>query len=429
MAYDTSTNQVMIPAILVNDVEVVDASGTNKKKIVEDPHRKRKRIAATHDLKRCGCNARDGPGWKSFRRALYDLKKDELSKAEPDLRMRDDSLSPVRKAQAENGGAEVALPTTQANQAGCLPTSPSMLQGSHSTGSNRKFDVAFPSSYYDYEACLNFYRDYPARLVDLYKKQCKEASPARFGDSSDSDSDESITSIASTASMDYDFINSWQEATYRTEAEVAVAAPHKMIPTVAGKGFLHAGSTEYKKYQRKQRTHSYRNPTPPSHILRSFYPELLNPPEHAFDSESGGLRREWLHEARPEFFDSKRQLQEYVIHKAKPAGLSQSLWAWLCGRDSKLPTHGPSRVALKVAIETAKALTVNSVFTYTLAHKQYVIRELTRDEDLEIERPEEQQVHHPSEDDRSLWSKMFRVEKKRDEKAAFEGSVWTPDGK
>lgn len=64
--------------------------------------------------------------------------------------------------------------------------------------------------------------------------------------------------------------------------------------------------------------------------LHSFLPTLLNPPDEAFD-KNGFLRALWLYEARPEMFTPEGWLQDFVVLKHQPRGISDDFWNWLVG--------------------------------------------------------------------------------------------------
>jgi hypothetical protein len=64
--------------------------------------------------------------------------------------------------------------------------------------------------------------------------------------------------------------------------------------------------------------------------LHSFFATLFNAPDEAFDC-GGFLRKSWLHEARPALFTRRGHVQEFVIRKRRPLGISQDFWSWLVG--------------------------------------------------------------------------------------------------
>jgi hypothetical protein len=104
------------------------------------------------------------------------------------------------------------------------------------------------------------------------------------------------------------------------------------------------------------------------------------------------------------------ELQEYVVHKGKPSGLSDTMWIWLCGRDSKLPQHGPDQLALKVAMQTAEQCD-------DLCPKTSLTRTLTEDHGLEIEKDRASRVNASDEWlSATLWDRMLKVERKRDKR-------------
>lgn len=70
-----------------------------------------------------------------------------------------------------------------------------------------------------------------------------------------------------------------------------------------------------------------RRGTPLIAVIRSLATVL----DSAFDPVSGNLRREWLHEARPQLFHPDGSMQEYVKTKKRPNGMDDCFFAWLKG--------------------------------------------------------------------------------------------------
>lgn len=73
--------------------------------------------------------------------------------------------------------------------------------------------------------------------------------------------------------------------------------------------------------------HRSRRGTP----LMALILSLQTVPDSAFDPVSGLLKREWLHEARPQLFYPDGKMQEYVKTKTTPAGFDYSFECWLRG--------------------------------------------------------------------------------------------------
>jgi hypothetical protein len=413
-----------------------------RKKPYEDAHRRRKRLAAKHDIKTCGCLDRDDIGNKNLRAALYEFAEEQYDEyGYPKL-----SLDIFGSTIA---GAASKLSPGRAEQESCeLPDRIATTSSTSTTIQNivsllslplkRAFDVAFPSSYYDREACLNFYRDRsqptePDASHDGTKVEAAYQNDTEEVEVPQSDNIESVTheieeadvddamsdtgsdiSIASTASITYNFNNSYQDLSYSDPGVIFAVAPHKLDPT--DKTLLHPISADRGK--RKQSPRAYQKQ--PFHPLHSFLLELEHAPDEAFHDETKGLLRRWLYETRPEFFTRAGHLQEYILHKGKPHGLSMTLWIWLCGRDYRLPFDGPDQLALKVAADAVRR--------HEDAWFDLPLQQLTAGYGLEFKRDRSLRMAEEGRD-RSLWDKMLQAEqdardnKSTKQKRSLDGTI------
>jgi hypothetical protein len=424
-----------IPTICINDLEVIEVdNGPPRKKPIEDPARQRKRLAAQHEIRTCGCIDRDSIGARQLRLALYEFAKEQDTFLLQRSRMFDEDLMDVEVAAArlvENNEVDAPIHgdfehAKVSESASRTPTrmSPAAVQewiGTLVLPVKRAFDAVFPSSYYDREACLNFYRDRSQTTEPDCTEDEQIALDATDGTSAyDSDgamseagSDISISDISmfSTTSISYDFKNSYQDMFHRSPAEILNIAPHKVQPR--DRTLLYPALADS-----VERKSSPRPPQAPiQHPLQAFLSTLEYAPEEAFDKDTSGLKRAWLYKKWPVFFNVKGELQEYILHRGKPPGLSETLWLWLCGRDSRLPRYGPDQLALSIAIHSIGRRDTYGGFN-TLSPGEKFIREATTDYALEFEANrawEEMKQGHG----RSLWDKMLRAEKKARDAGLF----------
>ena len=499
MATDDHEASTPIPTIRVNDLEVIEMSNGSFRTRAEKPPHRQKRLDSVLNLRECGCTGRGTAAGKTICAALHKIgdeqRRTEQSEqtrqgGETDQRNQPGTWNgvPVLKNNPFNLGAAVrnipvddkspGLRETFAALPGGRPggftgvTRPATLHYNHggphfvTSAIKRPHTVAFPSCYFDPEACLNFFRIREATdtenergspfskltehalstLQAHLESQSNAASdvtqklPALADITDDDRNDDansdamsisslktnihsydeeyaiisetsSVCSSDSVQSVGYDFNNSGCEMTYQSDDEVRLIAPHKVQVSGENKGLLHPVSANNVKYQHTPR----RSQPKPDHMLHGFYSELGNAPDEAFDEATGGLKRDWLHAARPEFFNASGELQEYVIHRAgRPVGMSQALWLWLCGRDGRLPPYGPPRLALKIAVEMMEAFAGDDEFRMTRkmkwVHNLSDKYDLDRDEDKEKRAAERENYG-------SIWNKMARAER---------GTDWTP---
>lgn len=406
MADTNDEHRLPVPVIRVNDLEVID--GNNGQKRYEDYARRAKRLAAQHDLKNCGCTGRDTEGGKILRHALYKTAKDRSKIIVEAAQLRDSA--------ADEGCAGEDTSDNLVSEVLQFRTARRTFTTEPLPASKRTFAVAFPSSYFDQEACLNFFRVSDSNESPANETQTQELSELAMDDTL-SDMDDTMSdagsdcSVASVLTIDYDFNNSYRGLSYREDEDVIGVAPHKIPARRENRKMLHPVLAVNMK-NKKQSTRGSRGIQPqPDHILRSFYTELAQPPSSAFDSVTSGLQREWLHKVRPQFFDSNGELQEYVIHKGKPAGMSQILWLWLCGRDGRLPPHGPDQLALKIAVESAEAF--NAINDCSQVERTQIIRGLIDTHGLDIDTRGFSSEAHIGEA-RYLWDRMIRAEQRQD---------------
>ena len=170
------------------------------------------------------------------------------------------------------------------------------------------------------------------------------STPARANDSSDA---ESVWSVSSTISIEYDFDRPREKTNYYGPSSRDHAREYAPYTHFGEDGFLDPRMAIYMARQPDSPKKVNRD-TKFRHPLECFYEELRSPPKEAFDEVTGGLCRSWLYESRPELFNRKGELQEYAIHKRRPDGMSRTFWLWLCGRDKDLPQYGPPAEALSI---------------------------------------------------------------------------------
>jgi hypothetical protein len=112
------------------------------------------------------------------------------------------------------------------------------------------------------------------------------------------------------------------------------------------KAHLHPGQTlifrrSRTKSESKAKSDSRsRRGTPLIALIRSLATVL----DEAFDPIFGNLRREWLHEMRPQLFHKDGSMQEYLKVKDKPAGMDHSFFLWLKGDAKQTNEYSKERV-------------------------------------------------------------------------------------
>ena len=348
MAEDAISWESSTPSIRVNDVDIVEVCHRPQKKRVENQAVRRKRLAAQHDLRTCGCTCRDGLAAQHICQVLYELAK---------------------KEQQQN-----------CNELTELWKTPRYFRSSEpvSNAIKRPHQVAFPSSFFGREACLNFFHKRATMELELNKGTSiapghdvkRERNNIRFRKSE-----------ASTSFIPYNFQNSYRQKKKTSEEGRRAYAPYTLLPRGDDSNLLHPNSADV--FVRRHKSARREQDRIIPHILWSFLPRLTCAPQEAFSKVTGGLKRAWLHEACPQFFTTSGELQEYVIHNGKPLGLSQTLWIWFCGRDTRLPEDGPNSLALKIAIESANDL--RSKQNYLMKDLESKMRQHAEKYELEFE--------------------------------------------
>jgi len=178
MAEDAISWESSTPSIRVNDVDIVEVCHRPQKKRVENQAVRRKRLAAQHDLRTCGCTCRDGLAAQHICQVLYELAK---------------------KEQQQN-----------CNELTELWKTPRYFRSSEpvSNAIKRPHQVAFPSSFFGREACLNFFHKRATMELELNKGTSiapghdvkRERNNIRFRKSE-----------ASTSFIPYNFQNSYRQ--------------------------------------------------------------------------------------------------------------------------------------------------------------------------------------------------------------------------
>jgi hypothetical protein len=299
--------RLAVPAIQVNGLDVVEVHLPLRKKIKRShgDSKSHQRALRKHDLKNCGCDRRKLSGGRVILHILYDLANDQSTQQECQeiasimdqpatlpqvsafkLRFR---LSPLQH-RAQNTNPPVASSATHYDRK--IHTVIPIV-----TPAKGAFRVAFPSSYYDREACFNFYRHNWKQVAeeDNDEALCGNWS---VGDENDAMSKYSSEILAiSIQSVEYDFKGRPRGMTLYHDHVIEEWAPHQLTP-LKRNTLLHPSSAfNVKKVQTRR---AYRNTY--RHPLSSCFQEIASPPEEAFNGVTGGPRREWLHEARPGFF-------------------------------------------------------------------------------------------------------------------------------
>jgi hypothetical protein len=149
------------------------------------------------------------------------------------------------------------------------------------------------------------------------------------------------TTASITKYHEYDFRSRKSKSVSSRDYEFLLEhSPHSIRRTPEDqKAVLHPGRILKFKAPRKQTPTPVTRPnslkdaktrrgTPLIALIRS----LATVPHDAFDS-TGKLRREWLHEARPQLFHKGGVIQEYVKIKDRPCAMPFHFFSWLRGDD------------------------------------------------------------------------------------------------